>query len=527
AALEKLEERLWTARDETQRERLDTVKLSGELERLKEQLERTRAVESSKAADIERLGSELRRIELERNEATGMLRAREDELARMRRELDALASSSDDLQRLRTELDVRARELAELGTQLEHARATQREAENALRRREQQLVDAGAELERLHRELDERTLVASGVQGELDVRMVELEQLAASIGDLQQQVEALREDRRQGESRAVELQRQVEELAAERELLRRHLREREQELDDVASAQESSGAELILLRRELEAASEANERLTESLNAGAVEGEDEERARMRDWPDAAVAEVLRLRAELGSRRDSSELTAARERVEDATGDRGRLRRVQLELDIRAQEHEHVLALLDGAEQRIWEMTDASDRNAARLAAGLAQLEKQREQLDDTLEELEVTRNLLATAQARNIEQERLLASERAKLARVGLGAEPATSSGNESDNVDELFADLDAGYRSSVDAQPILLPTAATRAAAAADRRADGVPQPVTDTGSAGSGSRAIELRSSPRVVVEPLADDAWVGPGEEASKEAKPGPTK
>ncbi|MBC8070452.1 MAG: hypothetical protein IAG13_19120 [Deltaproteobacteria bacterium] len=239
---------------------------------------------------------------------------------------------------------------------------------------------------------------------------------------------------------------------------------------------------------------------------------------MREWPDEAVAEVLRLRAELGARgRESVEVIAARERVEDVVGDRGRMRRLQLELDIRAQEHEHVLALLDGAEQRIWEMTDASDRNAARLAAGLAQLEKQREQLDDTLEELDVTRNLLAAAQARTIEQERLLASERAKLARVGLGAEQGVSNDSDAENVEELFAELDVGYRSSVDAQPILLPTAATRAHLAGDRRQEtsAVPTAVTDGGSSGTGSRAIELRSSPRVVVEPLSDDAWVAAGE------------
>ncbi len=83
----------------------------------------------------------------------------------------------------------------------------------------------------------------------------------------------------------------------------------------------------------------------------------------------------------------------------------------------------MLAQLDGAEQNIWEMTDASDRNAARLAASLAQLEKHKETVDSLLDELEVTRNLLAAEQARALEQERLLASERAKMARAGVGVE--------------------------------------------------------------------------------------------------------
>ncbi|KIG15541.1 hypothetical protein DB30_05479 [Enhygromyxa salina] len=101
----------------------------------------------------------------------------------------------------------------------------------------------------------------------------------------------------------------------------------------------------------------------------------------------------------------------------------------------------MLASLDSAEQKIWEMTDASDRNAARFAASLAQLEKHKETVDSLLDELEVTRNLLAAEQARALEQERMLASERAKMARAGIGAEGFPASGNTSE--DDPFADFD------------------------------------------------------------------------------------
>ena len=112
----------------------------------------------------------------------------------------------------------------------------------------------------------------------------------------------------------------------------------------------------------------------------------------------------------------------------------------------------MLARLDTAEQRIWEMTDATDRNAARLAASLAQLEQNKERLDETLDELEVTRNLLSAAQARTLEQERLLGSERAKLARAGLGPEgfPAEAE-PKSGGVDRLFEELNAGWGPMVD----------------------------------------------------------------------------
>lgn len=552
ATLEKLEEKLWSSRDDAQRDRIEVVRITAEIERVRDQLERARQVENDRAAEIERLGAELRRTEVERAEALAAVRTREEEGIRLRRELDAMASRSGDLQRLREELDARARELAELGTRAEQAALREREAQTLARRREQQLVEAGVELERLRAQLEDNLAQGSGLQGELDVRLVELEQLAASVGDLQHQVEATRIEHRETEARATELQTQLEQAAAEREMLRRLLREREQELDDVASAQESSGAELFLLRRELDAVAEVNERLTGVLHRPSSIDDQ-----MQGWPDAAVAEVLRLRGELAAATEGP----VRERGEEVTPDRARMRRWQLEVEIRAQEHEQVLSALDAAEQRIWEMSDATDRNAARLAAGLAQLEKQREQFDDTLEELEVTRNLLAAAQARAIEQSRLLASERAKLARLGMGeGSPRLV---DSDGLEDLFAELDEEDRTQVDVAPILLPTPMTLApvaavaAAAADgterrdperrdperriteieprqeprraapepeRRAPepprrpgpepGVPTPHSDTGPAGTGSRPIDLSPSvPRVVVEPLSDDAWREP--------------
>ncbi len=522
SALEKLEEKLWSARDDAQRDRIEVVRTTADLERLREQLERARQVEQERGQEIERLSTELRRAELERGEAVAAVRMRDDEATRLRRELDAMASRSGDLQKLRGELEARATELAQLGARLEQATAREREAQAMAKRREQQLVDAGAELERLRAAVEQRSAEGTGLQGELDVRMVELEQLAASVGDLQHQVEAMRIERREAEARATDLQQQLEQLASEREMLRRHLREREQELDDVTSAQETSGAELFLLRRELESTAEANERLTSVLQSPPAAADPS----MQDWPMAAVVEVLRLRGEVhaATERASAELA---QRSDDATPERTRMRRLQLELEIRAQEHEQVLTQLDAAEQRIWEMTDASDRNAARLAAGLAQLEKQREQYDDTLEELEVTRNLLAAAQARAIEQARLLASERAKLARVGMSE--GIPRLVEPEGIDDLFADLDEVDRNKVDTAPIRLPTVAALAPVAVESLADEGGRAATDAQRAeatrapgvphveqpASASRPIDLTApgSTRIVVEPLSDDAWREP--------------
>ena len=159
--------------------------------------------------------------------------------------------------------------------------------------------------------------------------------------------------------------------------------------------------------------------------------------------DAARVEVLRLRSTMAEQAADHAEALARSEAEHqrvVEGERVRLRRVRLETAIRAEEMEYLLFQLDTAEQRIWEMSDAEGRAAARLAAGLAQLEKQKEQYEDLADELEVTRNLLVAAQAKIAELERLLDNERARLARVSLV--PASTnlgegSGSFEVNVDE------------------------------------------------------------------------------------------
>ncbi|MCA9681153.1 MAG: hypothetical protein KC457_03090, partial [Myxococcales bacterium] len=167
-------------------------------------------------------------------------------------------------------------------------------------------------------------------------------------------------------------------------------------------------------------------------------------------------EVERLRATLAqaTRDHVRELTAARASAGAGTSESERLRRLRLEVQVRTSEQEYMLAALDSAEQKIWEMTDASDRNAARFAASLAQLEKHKETVDSLLDELEVTRNLLAAEQARALEHERMLASERAKMARAGLiegfPSAPATNNEDPFADFEESLTDLGGGKKASV-----------------------------------------------------------------------------
>jgi hypothetical protein len=486
AELQKLEDRLWSARDEIQREKVDNVRVQGELERAREQAERSRAAETARTAEVERLSGELRMIELERAELVARLRGREDELARSRDDVASLAFTAD-LDALRTELDGRSRRLGQLEEWLEQAKARERDAGEVLRKREQQLVEAGTELERLRRNADENAALAATLQSEVDVRSLEVEQLAASVADLQRKIEEYRVTIREGDRQRDALQQQVEQTAAEREVLRRRLREREQELSDLSAQQETDGVELHKLRRELEDVANVHERLERQLRDETGDGTDDAHA---SWPVEALMRVRQLEQQIASQAQRlAEVASAGPRDGD------RLRRHQLENDIRAQEQELMLGLLDGAEQRIWEINDASDRNAARFAASLAQLEKHQEQIDELRDELEVSRKLLAAAEARGVELERLLASERAKLARAGIGPDGLPPSlGRDSldpDVLETLFAGLDGVETPSPEPDP-----------------AAGVPQPISDRGSTQAASRPIDLRTGPRVIVERIEED-------------------
>lgn len=504
--ISELEDRLWTARDEVQKERLDNVRLSSDTERLRDQAERSRQAETDRAKDVQRLSAELHKLELERADLLGVVRSRKEDIERLQQEATALANETDEVAALHAELNARGRELGELTGKLESARGREQEAVALARKRESQLSEVGVELERLRTSAEEHSATASGLQGELDVKALEVEQLAASVSDLQSQLGAQRRVVSTSEGRKEDLQKDVERAVADREELRRKLRTREQELEDLVSAHESSGVEVYKLRRELEAAAQANEQLEEAL--GLQPGVEIDVIDESKWPEEARSELKRVKGQLAaqSRRHAEQL-AARDAVTatESGVDSDRLRRLRLEIDVRGQEQEHMLSMLDSAEQRIWEMTDAADRNAARLAASLAQLERHKEELDETRDELEVTRKLLNAAQARALEQERLLASERAKLARVGADA---SNRGTIEETVDVLFADLDDTGGSMVDLGggfPKPVPPIVDEPA---------VPTAVSDR--SGSGSDVLQVGGGPRVVVEAIdggstdGEDPW-----------------
>ncbi|WP_146156164.1 methyltransferase domain-containing protein [Enhygromyxa salina] len=436
--LEELEARMWETREALQKERLEGVRASGEVERLREQVERARAEEQKRGREVEELGRELRALEVAKAEASALLRARDEQIARLQGEAEALAGQSADVDELRAQLRERNEKLASLAEQVAAVEARDERIGVESKQTQDALDQANARLAELEAQLDEHSGAAAAAAAELEVKRVEVEQLSGTVAGLQAQLEEAREHTKQRETEKAVLQRQLEEAAAIRDSLRRQLRERERDVDRLSNDQDTHSLELLQLRRELEVATEA----ADQLERGESEGPSAEE--IETWPEAARRELERLRAAMAvqARDHGRRLTEARaETVAAAPGaDGDRLHRLRLEVQVRTAEQEYMLASLDSAEQKIWEMTDASDRNAARFAASLAQLEKHKETVDSLLDELEVTRNLLAAEQARALEQERMLASERAKMARAGIGVDgfPATDASE-----DDPFANFD------------------------------------------------------------------------------------
>jgi chromosome segregation ATPase len=507
--IQALEERLWSSREELERARLENVRTAGEAERLRERAERALQAESTNAKEVERLSGELHGLELQRAELRATVRAHEEEIGRLRVETESRASDSEEMGALRAELAERTRSVAELKARQEQLSAREREAASVVRKREQQLSEVGEEMERLRKAAEENAATAASLEGELEVKALEVEQMAASVTDLQAELDTRRQAVEASQAREQTLQRDLEHARGEEESLRRRLREREQELEDIATANESSGIELYKLRRELEAAAEANEQLEQALEqTWPSETPEVAPTGATEWPPEAVDALRRLKAQLAAQaRRHTEQLAVRATTPAATTQDPRIERYKLEANVRAEEQEHMLRDLDAAEQKIWEMTDAADRNAARLAASLAQLEKVKEELDETRDELEVARKLLEAAEARALEQERLLASERARLARIGAGPDPESGF----DEVDDLFADLagDNAPMVELDAADAGAPVRRLRPESGPKAAPEpGVPVPVTETNTSKRLSDE-EGPRTPRMVVEALHDDA------------------
>lgn len=488
--IQALEERVWRGKEELQKERVETTRLNAEVERLRERYDRAHEAETSRADEVARLGHELHTLEVEHARLGAQLRSREDELGRWRQQPDVLPDAGDDVHALCRQVADQRRELEACNARLEDALMREAEAVALAKRRSGQLAESGAELEDMRRSVDENASTARNLRAELDVKALQLEQLAASVGDLQGSLEGQKRSAIEGHVREAELQQKLERSQADRDALQRRLKQREQELEDLMCAHETSGVEVYKLRRELEATAHANERLEEALGFHRTKGTDVAVIAVdaRSWPEAARLEVRRLREQLAAQAQefAAHLASDRPPGDLAAMWDERSRRLLLEAEIRAQEHEHALVQLDTAEQRIWEMTDAADRNAARLAASLAQLEKHKEELEEKHDELDVTRNLLATAQARSLELERLLASERARIARMGGRGTVGPPLAQE---LDDVFSELECG--------------------SVWERRVSIVPSAEPNGAVPGR-----EGRDGPRVVVEPLADQDWPADG-------------
>jgi myosin heavy subunit len=371
-----------------------------------------------------------------------------EELGRRSAEINALEqkawASHEDVHRERLENVRMEAELARIREEVERSRCAERERTS--------------EVERLAAELRKMELERSDMAALLRSREDELARLGGQRNggtdrtedEMRAKLEQLHARADDAAELAEQRQAQLEELRAERERLQQQVDERGTAATRIQSRLDVKTLEVHQLSGSLVDLQARVEQQRTALAHDRTHAEALQRSLER-----SASEQEGLRRRLREREQELETLGSTRGVTSA-GDPAEgselagIRRFELELEIRVREQEIMVGLLEAAEQRVWELTDAEDRSAARFAASLARLEKYREQLEDTQGELEVTRKLLAAAQARALEQERLLASERAKLVRVGVRADPANSSGND-ESIDSLFAELEVGDHQMVD----------------------------------------------------------------------------
>ncbi|HFE43927.1 MAG TPA: hypothetical protein ENJ18_00330, partial [Nannocystis exedens] len=402
AALQASEEQLWLAREAAQKERIENVRLVAEVDRLREQVERGRGVERDRLKEIESLGHELRRLEVAHAELQGLLEGKSQRIRELEERVQGVGAEVDsNVQRLREEL-------REARTEIERVRSREQAGSEQANRREREAAEAQQTISQLRRAVDDYAAIAANLRGELVVIQVEVEQLQSLVPTLKKQTADLRGKLKARDDEAALLQQKLESAMTEQQHLRKRLRERKRRYDVLLARHDGLEAEVEGLRAELEAVKLAMAQIESAASATDLHGDQ-------------TATGLRQQLAGQARRFADELErieARRDSVLKAAN--ARLDRAQLEAHVRAEEQEFLLFRVDTCEQRIWEMTDASDRSAARLAAGLAQYAKQKEQLEDLVHELEVSRDLLAEAESRVAELERNLASERVRLARQGI-----------------------------------------------------------------------------------------------------------
>ncbi|RMG99745.1 MAG: hypothetical protein D6705_02185 [Deltaproteobacteria bacterium] len=402
-----LEERLWAARDDAQRGQLEAARLVAQLEALKERVAWTERAEAERSQEVAQLSAELRKAEVARAELAATLRAREEALAKT----PPPAAGEGEAQPLRAQLGELERTLRERSEALTRLRAERAELLDRLASVEARGRAAAARAEELERELSAKTALVAQLKEALEVAKAERTSAEARAKTAEDELAGLRRALAAAEAERDALQGRLESAAVERAALERKVAHLEQ-----GAARSFTGPE-----------AQAN-----------LPGDVARYAKMPvdpSWPADAQAAVAALQAAV----------ARGIEAEAISGDLPP--RVDRELRYRLAEQEQMLARLEAAEQRIWEMSDAADRHAARLAASLAQLEQTKEQLDEAREELQLNRAMLAAAQARIVEQERLLGSERAKLARAGIGPEGFPLDSGEHPRVEEVFADLDRSMR--------------------------------------------------------------------------------
>ena len=369
----------------------DRLGATGEIaEAHRAQSDRLRAQLDAEVAMAAQLTAELR----ERDEAMWQVemhgmgeRARrrieelENDLAAARSQLGQLSERSRILAEVATERDRLREEATRRGGELVALSERLAEARSAVGHRDTALARVQAERDLLREQIEMRRAAEAALTEELE-RSREgsasvSDERARTGADVAQIRSALEEAQALAQARGAQV---VQAQAESARIMREGIGQAE-EIGRLRAEQAAAQAEMEAARKALDAALADLGRGREEL-AGDREAREAARADL----ESARSELLVLRAAMQSReadQTSEAVEQLRSEVDRLTrllvGQRARLGR---ELEVRAQEMEEALTQIELRDGEIWSLRDEALRNAARLAAALADIERLRERIGE-------------------------------------------------------------------------------------------------------------------------------------------------
>jgi chromosome segregation ATPase len=355
-----------------------------EMDRLRVQIEAEVAVAAQLTTELRERDDAMRQVEVHGmgEHARRRIEELENDLSAARSQLGQLSERSRILAEVAAERDRLRDEATRRGAELVALSERLAETRSALGHRDSALARVQAERDLMRDQIEMRRATEAALTEELERlragTFTDSDGRARSDADLAQIRAALEEAQALAQARGA----QVAQAQAETARVMREGIGQAEEIGRLKAEQAAAQAEMEAARKALDTALADLARARED-----VAGDRDEREAVAADLESARSELVVLRAALQGRQPepggSEALELLRNEVERLTrllvGQRAKLGR---ELEVRAQEMEEALTQIELRDGEIWSLRDEALRNAARLAAALADIERLRERIGE-------------------------------------------------------------------------------------------------------------------------------------------------